>query len=676
MRPWIALFCLTALTSVANSQDRAEINLEQFAEERFQIQDAEVDYETLYETLLLYHSSPLNLNKTERDELAALYILNPAQLNAFFQYRDQFGSFLSIYELQAIPGFDSETIHQLKPFIDIKQKNDPRPLAKRIFTEKNNYLLLRYGTNLPYQRGDNFQGDSNHLYGRFRVQHSNDFSIGFTFEKDAGESFTWNPSKRQHGFDFYSGHIMVNNQGIFKTLLVGDFQMQFGQGLVYGSGFSVGKGAETTNSVMRNNLGIRPYSSVQESGFFRGLGATFKINHLESTLFFSYNHLDGRRISDTTYSDFEEFFHGIQTSGYHRTPGEIQAKDEIQEMATGYGITYKVNRELTVGAAGLYTQYSVPIEKKPTNYNQYEFSGYRNWLSSIFANYNWQNFMLFGECAISQSGGTGAIAGFISSLSSQVDFSWLVRHYDKNFHSEYSSGFGENSRTINENGMYWGLKYRPSKKYEFAIYFDRFSFPWLKYQVEAPSRGYEYLSRITFKPKRSTTLYLQFREERKEKTQHNESSNLNQLTQLIRRNYLLNLDLEINRFFQLKTRVQGSSYKEGSSWTSGFAILQDLNLSLGKIKLSTRFALFDTENYANRQYVYERDVLYSFSVPAYNGTGSRTYFLIQYPLSKKMKIYIRYATYDFVEKNLVTTGWSQPRKSYQSQVKCMLKLSI
>ncbi|MFT6883654.1 MAG: hypothetical protein ACJAVY_002460, partial [Marinoscillum sp.] len=92
----IALVICCFYSLAAFSQEREEIDLEAFAERLFQVQDDDIGYEDLYESLLLNYTSPLNLNKANRLELSSLYILSPAQLNAFFKYRDNYGNFLSL----------------------------------------------------------------------------------------------------------------------------------------------------------------------------------------------------------------------------------------------------------------------------------------------------------------------------------------------------------------------------------------------------------------------------------------------------------------------------------------------------------------------------------------------------------------------------------------------------
>jgi len=661
-----------------NAQDKEDIDLESFAEQRFQVQDADVNYADLYESLLLYYTNPINLNKTNRTELASLYILSPIQLESFFDYREKRGELISIYELQAVPNFDMGTIRDLLPFVTVTEAYDPRPLTQRILSEPNNYLLLRYYRNLEteegYKRNDStgYLGDPNTVYGRFRVSHPEDFSINFTFEKDAGEQFAVNPSKKQYGFDFYSGHLFVQNQGKLKSLVIGDYKIQMGQGLVFGANFRIGQGAQTVNTVKGNSIGIRPYASVLETNFFRGAAATVSFGKVDVTAFTSSLLQDGTISNDTTSSDFNEYANSIQSTGYHRTQTELAAKNTIRENDGGVIVEYS-NHKLTLGVSSLYSHFSKPLQKQPNNYNQYEFSGNENLIGSIFGSYNWQNFILFGEAAQSSSGGIGAIGGLLVSLTPQIDFSWSIRHYDKNFHSFYGNGFGENSRTINEKGIYWGLMVHPNRHYQFAAYFDKFSFPWLMYRVDAPSHGYEYLGRFTYKPTRSITMYAQFRQENKQRSFTEGGSNLSLLSDVVRRNYIVNVDYAIGRTFSFKTRVQGASYQQQRKTTHGIALVQDVNMSFWKMKLSTRYALFDTDDYNTRQYIYEKNVLYAFSIPAYSGTGVRSYIMLQYNASKSTTFWIRYSRFKYNNQTTVGSGLSQINGNLKSDIRLMLR---
>lgn len=663
----------------SNGQNRPEIDLEDFAQNLFEIQDEDVNYEDIYESLLLYFTNPINLNRTTPEELSALYILSPYQLGNFFDHKEKHGILLAINELQTIAGFDLGTIRTLLPFVTVNEREDSRSLIQRIKEEDNNYVLLRYGRTLEKQQGytsgegSRYLGDPNTLYGRYRISRSHDFSFGFTFEKDAGESFQWSDNTK--GFDFYSFHLSLQDKGKFKNITVGDYQLQFGQGLVFGAGFGSGKGAETVNTVKRNSLGVRPYASVLESGFFRGVASTIEFNKVEITGFYSNLNQDANLVNDTTYSNFEEFVNSIQSTGFHRTENELSAKNKINEQSFGGAVQYNFNPRFKIGGTLLNTIYSRPLQKKPNNYNQFEFVGDHNRIASLYTSYVWQNFILFGEGAQSSSGGRAMVGGLMASLSPTIDLAIVLRNYEKDFHSFYANAFSENSRIINERGIYWGIKIQPNRKNSFAAYYDKFSFPWMKFGTESPSDGFEYLGRYTFKPSRSVSLYAQFRQENKQLTQQIEDANLNTLVNGVKKNYLVNIDYKVGRSLSLKTRLQASSYELNNETTTGYTLIQDLNFSFWKLNISTRAALFDTD-YANRQYAYEKNVLYAFSIPAYNGLGSRSYFLVQYAASKKLTFWARYSRFDYRDVDSVGSGLAESIGSNRSNLVVMARIKL
>jgi hypothetical protein len=667
---------------------RREINFEAFIEEVFAVQDEDIDYEDLYENLLQLYLHPVDLNSAGRQELQSLYILSELQINSILNYKKEFGNFLSIYELQAVPDLDLGTIYKILPFISFDQLNKKdKPLNQRLLSAENNYFFLRYERTLQERKGYNsaemnsrgqlsqrYLGSPDKLYSRFRISNPKDFSLGFTLEKDPGEQIIWDPSTNRYGADFWSAHFLLQNKGKFKNIVLGDYQLQYGQGLLFGAGFAIGKGAETITTVRRSNLGIRPYTSVMETGFFRGSAATYELKNLELTAFYSNRNINGRRRQIDTTDVVIDYFSSIYASGFHRTPNEIAAKGQINEEVKGAVAVVKTNdRKLNVGATFIQTDFSIPLSRDPKLYNQFEFNGTQNQNYGGFFNYYWKNFNFFGEAARSSSGGTGAVAGFISSLSAKVEMSMLLRDYSRDFHSFYGNSFREGTRNINERGIYWGLKITPSHKFYITSYFDKFEFPWLRYQVNAPSHGYEYLIRANYRPSKRVLLYAQFREEEKGANYSAGTDKLIPVLQGTKRNYIFNMDYVTSSALTLKSRVQFSTYDLGGSSTAGYTIIQDVNYSLRKFRFSSRVALFDTDDWRNRQYVYERNVLYAFSLPAYHGRGIRTYLLAQYNMSRKTTFWIRYANTNLRDRETIGSNLEMIDGNRRSDITCQVR---
>lgn len=677
-------------TTLAQEYPRKEIDLDRFVQELFSQQDDDVNYEDLYESLFQLYSTPLNLNTATRDELAATYLLSENQLNRFFAYRATTGKLLSVYELQAIPGFDLPTIYRLLPFIEVQDNGlqaDTRSLWKRITDEPNNSLLLRYSRTVEQKKGfsapdtsssgnisQRYLGQPGSLYARYRINHSKDFSFGFTVEKDAGEQLIWQPATRRYGTDFLSFHAVLENRGRWKSIAIGDYQLQAGQGLLLSAGFAVGKGSETITTIRRNHLGIRPYTSVLESGFFRGAAATYNLGRVDVTGFYSNARRDAIIGSTDSLSAEDDYFESAQITGFHRTLNEVAGKGNVREQTVGTTALYQSrNNQLQVGGTIIHTSYSADLIRKPTSYNQFEFTAKRNDNAGLHYSYLWQNINFFGEIARSKSGGMGLVSGFISSLTPRIELAMLYRRYDKDFHSFYGNAFGENTRNVNEHGLYWGIKITPIRKVIFSAYYDQFRFPWLKYRVDAPSGGYEYLARLAYRPTKTVLLYAQYREETKEINQQDNTTPMDFLAPATKRSYIFNIDYPATKYILLKSRVQGSSYQQSNAPTFGYAVIQDITVELGKLKVSTRVALFDTDDYDNRQYVYEKDVLYAFSIPAYYQRGIRNYALLQYQVNRKTDLWLRYAKTSLRNQDTIGSGLEEINAPHKTEVKMQVR---
>ncbi|MFC7670139.1 hypothetical protein ACFQT0_24275 [Hymenobacter humi] len=174
-----------------------------------EIQSDQVPYEDLYETLLQYYQTPLNLNTATREELRALLLLSENQITALLQHRQANGDLLSVYELQSIEGYDLRTIARILPFVSVQSGNvnaGRGSLWQRIAREDNNALYLRYERVLQQRRGytpptlyqgkptTRYLGSPDKMLIRYRVSHTKDFSVGFALEKDAGEPLSGGPA--------------------------------------------------------------------------------------------------------------------------------------------------------------------------------------------------------------------------------------------------------------------------------------------------------------------------------------------------------------------------------------------------------------------------------------------------------------------------------------------------
>ncbi|MCV9386588.1 helix-hairpin-helix domain-containing protein [Reichenbachiella ulvae] len=686
---WLILWMVFNIPfASAQEPPRPEIDIQEFVIDLFQVPDQDINYEDLYESLYQLYLNPIDLNQTSLSELNQLYQLTPLQINQLMNYIQNHGPLLSIYEIQVLESFDEETIHSILPFVIVNPNSSSHSqhgLVKRIMKEDNTYLLLRSESVLEEKKGyqsndsNSYLGSPLKVYGRFLSRHTGDYSLGFTFEKDPGETLAWNNKNQQYGFDYYSFHFLWENKGRLKKLALGDYQLQFGQGLIFGAGFNPGKGAETITTVRRSNTGIRPYTSVIESGFMRGAAITYSIlPTINLTTFYSHNQLDANIQNSSDTESYEEYVSSILATGFHRSYGEIEKRNQIKEQSYGFNLSFrdKKSKNLEAGFNYLVNQYSRPIYRTPSNYNQFEFSGNQNYNLGLFVNYNWQNFLLFSEAAYSRSGGKALIAGFMASLSPSISSSFIYRNYAKDYHGLYAQSFAEGSRSINENGFYWGIQIKPSKKWQLSAYYDYFRFPWLRYRASAPGSGYEYLIKSDFRVNRKINLYLQYRQQSKERDTSTDTPTKS-INAGVKRSFAANMDYNFNSYIGLKSRIQYSQFTIAGEESQGMTIIQDINLSFSRFRISGRFSIFETEDYENRQYVYEKDLLYAFSIPAYYGTGTRAYILLRYQPFRKLTLWAKYGRYRYdIETESIGSGNEQIIGNIKSEIKFQIRYKI
>ncbi len=688
----LLFFCFLSLESAFAQRERPLINLENFAEDIISQNGADEDYEDVLENLLQVLSQPLSLNKCSQEELQSLLILSIHQIQSFFDYRKTNGKLMNVYELQAIPEFDLETIYKILPFVFVNEsagKNNSS-LLRRIRQEKDAYFLVRSNRTLEKRKGysvpdtlkngsltSRYLGDPHHLFGRFRVQHIRDFSLGFTFEKDPGEQLIWDSRTNRKGLDFFSFHFSLYQRRRWKMLTIGDFRAQFGQGLVMGGGFGLGKGAETITTVRRNSTGLSPYTSAMETGFFRGFGGTYQLRNWELTFLVSNVPKDGNVEQQFDgENENRKIIRSLSTSGFHRTPTEIANKHSNREQNYGFNTQYR-KPKFMAGYSLLATKFEFAYIRRPSIYNSFEFVGQENQVHGVYFSYLISNIYTFGEYAMSSSGGKASVLGLMGSLDKKLDFAFLSRTFDRDFHSFYGSAFGESSRPINENGVYLGLNYKINTKFNVSFYYDLFEFPWLRFRLYQPSNGDEWMGRLTFKPKRNIKMFVQFREERKWRNLSVSNSSFNySVDEGLKRNYLFHLEGMIAKPWSFRTRIQGSTFDFSDLKTSGFAISQDIHADFNRWRFSTRMALFDTDDYDNRQFFFERNVLWAFSMPSLYGQGMRYYFLAQYKMNEKFTFWLRWARTTYTDREVISSGLQEIIGNKQTDVVFQLRYQL
>lgn len=650
----------------------------------------DISLEQITEDLYYFLDNKINLNKTDGQDLIALQLLTDVQIVALLNYKNQFGKFISIYEIQAIPYWDLNTISLVLPFIFVDDKLDQLQVTLKEALKYGSFeTFLRYQRVLEDRRGYDpvpdsvlqnsnsyYHGNAGRYYTRLRFTYRNNISIGVTGDKDPGETFFRGINK--NGFDFYSAHAFYQGGKYLKTVALGDYQIQIGQGLNLWVGYAFNKTADVVN-IKKNPRGLRPYASVDEARFLRGGAVEVAYKKFHLTAFGSIKKMSATliTIADTLFQE-EDIATALNITGLHRTNSEMARKNAITERIFGAYGQYR-SKSFQIGISAVHQSYDKVFERTIQPYNQFDFRGRELMNVGVDYNYVFKNVNLFGEVVRSGSGAIGMLHGALISLDPKVSLSVLYRKYPRDFHTFYSQGFRESSRSQNEEGLYTGLYWKIHKKLSWDNYLDIFKFPWLRFQVNAPSHGYEFLSQLTYKPDKKLEIYARFRQQVRQKNSTFIDGGARAIEDVIQRNYRLHFSYKASESITLKARVEFVGvHRKSADFERGFLIYQDIIFKpkSSPISLSLRYAIFDTDSFDSRIYAFESNMLNVFYIPAHTGKGMRAYALLRYQFAKRFDLWIRYAIFSYDQVNSLGSGAELIQGNNKSDIGVQLRIKF
>ena len=679
MKKFFFILLITDLSLVTTfSQESPVSTIEQQLENLTDVDQAETEDDSYHQQWERFRKTPLNLNTADENDLRELKILSGLQIANLISYRKLVGKFISIYELQAIPSWDTQIIKKLLPFITVAEPIGLTDFFNKRFKVGEHTLSFRYSEVLEKSAGfektssgTKYLGSPPKLFFRYRYQDKNLLQYGIVGDKDAGEQFFKGAQK--YGFDFYSFHFFARKLRSVQALAVGDFTVNMGQGLIQWQSLAFRKSVDILG-IKRQSPILRPYNSAGEFSFHRGAGITVQKGKIEATGFISYRKLSANFAADTV--TYEEYITSFLNSGYHRTESEVAGRHKLGQLALGGNIKYRASN-WHIGFNAINFNFSAPVVKRPEPYNLYAISG-KYWSNySIDYSYTYRNLHFFGEAAVDKNFSKAFLNGLLISVDPRVDISFLHRHIDPQYQSNNGNAFTENTYPTNENGFYSGISIRPASAWRFDAYIDVYKFPWLKYLVDAPSQGKDFLAQITYSPNRQLEVYTRYRSESKQGNQPDNNLATNYLVSLPRQNWRTQISLKINQSFAVRNRTELLWYdKNGVNAERGFLTFFDVIYKplLKNYSANIRLQYFETDDYNSRIYAYENDVLFYYSIPAFYDKGYRYYLNLNYDLNSSISFWIKWSQTLYRDAESIGSGLDEIPGSKKSEIRMMARI--
>jgi hypothetical protein len=171
---------------------------------------------------------------------------------------------------------------------------------------------------------------------------------------------------------------------------------------------------------------------------------------------------------------------------------------------------------------------------------------------------------------------------------------------------------------------------------------DLSRYPWLRYRCSYPSAAKRSEVKINYIPSEKLSLDLVYNS-RYYMYDLNGEPGLPGIHEAVSHTFRTQLRYAVSDNLKMMTRID---YKYAAdSRSNGMLMLQDLVCTFNRLPLTLwcRYCLFNTDNWDSRLYTYENDLLYSFSIPALSGKGSRSYLMVRWEFGDRAELRVRYS---------------------------------
>lgn len=614
MRTGIIFVMLMAVLGV---RAQREHQWEQYLNQVMTVEDMESEeWQLNYDLLCELERHPININMTSREELEELMFLSAQQIEAIIEYLYRYGEMKSTAELQMITEIGPQTRQLLECFIYVG--NGPKAS-----TRTKHELMINARVPL-----NNYEGDENGYLGsncrhwfRYQMEQGGDMKLGLVASQDAGEPFF--SDRNKYGYDYYSPYLQLRKMGRLETLVAGNFRVSMGMGMVMNNSFGLGKIA-TLQNLGRHTAVLRAHSS-RTIGYLQGVGATLNLGKgLKTTAFVSYTPMDATLNKDGSART-------IITSGYHRTETEMAKKHNLHAFKTGGSLRYDAGR-LHLALNALYAHLDRKLSPdKSYLYNYYRPEGTEFKNASIDYGYRSSRWALNGETATDGSGHIATINTISMTTNSGLSILALQRYYSYRYTSLDAQSYSDGNRVQNESGVYVGLSWQPTPRWQITAYTDYAYHPWTTYREKSSSYSWDNLLQcVHTSDKWKLTARYRF------KVKENQ--------------HFTRLSAEYtSQNFSSRTQFDGGYMAEKES-ELGAMLNESVTYACHWLRLNAGIGYFHTDSYNSRVYLYESGPLYTYSMQQFYGEGIRYWLMLRAQAGRNLMFTAKIGATDYFDR--------------------------
>ena len=642
-------------------------------------------HENLYDDYIYLHANPININQADSMELQRLGFLTDRQIEAIHYYIHRYGALHSVGELMLIPELDYHTRQLLSYFVTFGEgasDEDVRDTWRHVLTQGRSELSSRLDVPLYTRAGYASRTQSqleaspsryytgNALYQnmRYNYRYGTRLSWGISAEKDAGEPLLAATAPLP---DYLSGYLQLGDMGLVRNLVVGNYRLRFGQGLILNSDFSLGKNM-LLQGLSRPAAHLKPHRGTGEGNYYTGAAATMVWRSWQLTTFASYRRvdatLDGESIST------------LKTDGYHRTPLEQARRGNTQGNLFGAHLGYAA-QGFHLGLTTMYQSFNRNFAYPTQAYKRYAPQG--NDFFNASADYAWHHHRLsiVGETSIDKKGAVATLNTLRLKVVDKLHLTLLQRYYAHDFWALEGKSFSSSSDIRNERGLYLGAEWQPHRRVQLTAYADGCYFPYLRYRVSAPSYGTDGMvsARYTINDEHSLLLRYRFRLKQRdvgEGYRLPEGGLLNEWTHRLRMQWSAALAQQL----ACQVLLEGCFVQAEMASVGAMGSVQATyspTLGYHELRLSGGLTAFRAD-YAARLYGYERGLLYAYNYQMYAGSGLRGYLMVQYSHKRAPRLTgtAKWGTTHYLDRSTIGSGSAMIDACHKEDVQLQVRYTF
>lgn len=658
------LLIVTTLCCFVNESYSQSV-IEDLAEQFMSI--GEQNTELYLEELSDYVSNPLNINEATKEDLNIFPFLSDKLVENILYYLYKYGPMLTDKELMMVEGMDRSTCQLLKAFVVVlpPQKKVNKLKIKNLLKYGKKEMMSRI--DIPFYTKEGYKKEY-HGYPyrhsiRLQYHYNSRVYAGITMENDPGEPFFADKNKK--GYDYYSPYLYLHNVGKIHSLVIGNYRANYGYGMVINTNFGMGKTA-VLNTLLNRNTGLRKHSSTDEFNYLQGVGISYQLSKRWTwDTFCSFRKMDG-----TVDSLFIKSF---KKDGLYRTKKEIEKYHTFNNRLIGSHLDYN-GKYIEWGLTTVYNVFNKTLNSVHKYYNTFDPKGRDFFNIGVDYRFFMGRITIFGETAIDKNGRLASLNMIRYSPNAKTQIIVMNRWYDMKYQSIYARSVAEGGKVQNEEAFYIGLETKILRNISLNCYGDFFYFPYKKYLIKkAGTSGFDGVLQLTYSPRNELNMFIKYKYKHKAHSYTKDKVEKIGSTDQHRIRYQLNYSgNQLTLKSILEYNHMGYSYKKASK---GYLISQSMGYSWKRIPLMFDASLswFDTDDYASRISIYEKGLLYSFSIPSLFDKGYRIAFNGRYEIWKNIILQCKFSRTNYLNRKEIGTGLEKIRHHFKQDFNFQLR---